>query len=143
MRILTSIPPRFQRNPREVAAHCRASLFSVVESNVKAIHDAKRKGRPIPDLYESGIVFLREPWAGQFEEFAPIDVMLARGWGDCDDCAAYRCAEYWARGGPWLKTGIKIYWRLPKPGVRMTIFHAQVRLPNGKIEDPSRRLPGG
>lgn len=143
MRILSYIPDRLAQDPKSIARECRRKLFEVVDTNVQLMKMAAAAGEPLPDLYESGIWFLREPWAGKFEEFADAETVLERGWCDCDDAAAYRCAQYRLRGGPWLRTGIKIYWRLPKPGQRMTIYHAQVRLPDGSIEDPSRLLPGG
>lgn len=145
MRILTYIPEELSLTPEQVASECRRKLFDVVGTNVRLMKAAAAAGRPYPDLYESGIWFIREPWAGRFEEFATADRMIERGWADCDDCVAYRCAQYQCRGGSWLKTGIKIYWRFLRDGKgrRLTMHHAQVRLPDGTIEDPSRRLPGG
>lgn len=119
--------------------------MDVVDTNVRLFKACEAAGAPLPDLYESGVFFIKEPWAGLFEEFADAETVIERGWADCDDLCAYRCGQYRARGGIWLQTGIKIYWRfLRRPGGRqLTMHHAQVRLPNGKIEDPSRRLPGG
>lgn len=108
------------------------------------IRAAKRRGDPYPDLYESGVKFRAEPWAGELEEFATIEDVYRRGWGDCDDLVGIRCAQLQEQGGAWRKTGIKVYWRPKiKVGARtQNIYHAQVRLPNRDIDDPSRRLGG-
>jgi hypothetical protein len=143
VRIVKNLPPRWFATPEQLASACRRELFATVDLNQQIIRRARAQGTPIPDLYDSGVCFTREPWAGKFEEFADIWTVLRRGWADCDDLCAYRCAQYRDRGGRWKQTGIKIYWRLPKRGQPMTIYHAQVRLPNGDIEDPSRQLPGG
>ncbi len=140
MRVLTYIDPSIASTPIELAAQCRAKLFDVVRSNVDLIRAQRRKGRPLPSIYESGVWFTREPWCGLFEEFADIATCIRRGWLDCDDACAWRCAEEWDRGN--TDAGIKIYWR-PRTDGGLRIFHAQVRLGPGRIEDPSRRLPGG
>lgn len=42
-----------------------------------------------------------EPWAGQgIEEFAPPHLVLARGWGDCDDYVIWRGGELIVRSFP-------------------------------------------
>lgn len=143
MRVLTYIDRSIAQTPIELAAQCRSKLFDVVRSNVDLIKARQRMGRPLPSIYESGVWFTREPWTGLFEEFADITTCLERGWLDCDDACAWRCAELWAQGGAGRKAGIKIYWRKSLDGDGIRIFHAQVRLPDGRIEDPSRRLPGG
>lgn len=147
MRILTSIPNAILSEPKDVAAACRRLLFQTVETNEEIIRRAALAGHPIPQIYDCGVWFCREPWAGRVEEFANILEVIERGWCDCDDACAWVCAqrrmEQRARRGPWERVGIKIYWRLPTEGRDMTIHHAQVRLHDGKIEDPSRKLPGG
>lgn len=143
MIIVKNIPKILTRSPRDVARACRVELFATVQNNVEIIRKRAALGNPVPSIYDAGIFFCREPWAGKFEEFANISDIEARGWADCDDACGWVCGQYWARGGKWLRTGIKIYWRLPKDEQPMTIYHAQVRLPDGTIEDPSRRLPGG
>lgn len=156
MRFLQDIPNEILSDPHEVAAACRRILFQTVETNEQIYRLFARQGRPIPNLYDPKlrIWFCREPWAGKLEEFANVLTIIERGWTDCDDACAAVCARYRAGFGgvvpasafspaEWRKTGIKIYWRPPTEERAMTIHHAQVRLPNGKIEDPSRRLPGG
>jgi hypothetical protein len=142
MRVLSYIDPSIARTPRQLAAQCRAKLFDVVRSNVDLIQARRRMGRPLPSIYQSGVWFTREPWCGLFEEFADITTCLRRGWLDCDDACAWRLAEYWDAARREVG-GIKIYWRPEPNGEGIRIFHAQVRKPDGGIEDPSRRLPGG
>lgn len=155
MIILKQIPKLLMGTPQDVARACRAELFATVETNVEIIRKSAAQGRPIPSIYDAGVFFCREPWAGKFEEFANIATVIERGWCDCDDACAYVCACYWAWGTSGIpgsriwpeserrKTGIKIYWRPKTKDQPMTIYHAQVRLPDRAIEDPSRRLPGG
>lgn len=149
MRILTTIPNAILSEPREVAAACRRLLFQTVETNVEILRRAALAGHPIPEIYDSGVWFCREPWAGRVEEFGNILDVLERGWADCDDACGWVCAQrrFNAERGAGdprdREAGIKIYWRLPTADRDMTIHHAQVRLGSGKIEDPSRRLPGG
>lgn len=86
--------------------------------------------RSLPKLYGSGIRFQREPNHGKWEEFDLPWVVAARGWGDCDDLVIYRLAELLSQG----KGGsIACKWF-------GTEFHVQVRLQNGKIEDPSIKM---
>lgn len=155
MIIIKQIPRLLMRDPTDVARACRAELFATVQTNVEIIRKSAALGRPIPSIYDAGVFFCREPWAGKFEEFANICQIIERGWADCDDACGWVCASYWAQGSNglagarvWpeperLKAGIKIYWRPKTEDQPMTIYHAQVRLPDGTIEDPSRRLPGG
>jgi len=111
---------------------------------------SKAKGKPIPKLYDTGIRWRREPWAGRCEEFADIVRVLKRGWGDCDDLAAWRVAELLEEGKP---AQLKIKWRVnPRTG-EVRLFHALVRRNpvwdaqrrrfKGPTEDPSRRLGMG
>ena len=88
----------------------------------------------VPPLYKSGVRYLQEPADGKPEEFAAIPVVLARGWGDCDDLAPYRVAELQEAGE---KARIRITWR--RVGKRRT-YHVLVRRADGRIEDPSRLL---
>ena len=86
-----------------------------------------------PTLYKSNIIYREEP-PGQ-ESFDSIQLCLKRGWGDCDDLSAIRCAnlnEIGIAATPYLK------WR--DKGPNQNIYHAVVRLPDGRIEDPSLAL---
>lgn len=155
-------------DPRVLAELAQIFLRAVIASNRVTIREARRRGKPLPPLYQTSVRFRPEPWAGKVEEFADVLTVYARGWGDCDDLVGIRCAElqedgvgadvrlywrYWRR----LDDGKKVrvpeaevmpylakYGRLPK-GVKATM-HAELRHPpdhqhpKGRIEDPSRFL---
>jgi hypothetical protein len=88
-----------------------------------------------PRLYSAGVRYQNEPWSG-IEEFASIPVVLARGWGDCDDLAPWRAAELQRQGEA---AKVKLKWkRHPRSGARM--YHVVVQRENGSEEDPSRIL---
>jgi hypothetical protein len=87
---------------------------------------AKNPGTP--RLYDAGIRYQAEP-KGE-ERFASVPVVLALGFGDCEDLACWRVAELILRGEP--------------ASVRITrhigVFHVTVRRGTGMVEDPSRLL---
>ena len=83
-----------------------------------------------PDLYRSGVRYASQPRG--IERFKPIPVILQGGTADCDQLAPWRAAELRVR------RGIKAV-----PEVRQmeaNLFHVFVRLPNGRVEDPSAWL---
>jgi len=91
-------------------------------------------------LYDSGVVYQPE---FSTEEWQDIPTTLARGFGDCEDLAAYRVAELRSQG---VAANPHIRWRKIGGSYR---FHALVKWPDtirngvkvkGRIEDPSRRL---
>lgn len=87
------------------------------------------KTRILPPLYKSGIVYAREA-VGQSEHWQTADQLLKSRVGDCEDIAAYRCAEL-------LEAGELARIRLTLKG---RTWHVQVRREDGRIEDPSRIL---
>jgi hypothetical protein len=89
-----------------------------------------------PPLYRSGVRYQREP-LGQ-EDWNAIPIVLARRFGDCEDLAAWRCAEIRRGGGACVPD---FFWRLLPGGVLM--YHIIVRRSDGRIEDPSRLLGMG
>lgn len=87
----------------------------------------------IPALYSSGVLYRPEA-AGQ-EMWQDIPRCLELGYGDCEDLACWRVAELnyaGIRAAPYLK------WR--NSGPKSSMFHATVRWPDGRIEDPSAAL---
>src|SRR5262249_32131497 len=92
-----------------------------------------RAHRKTPRLYESGVFYQAEP-AGQ-ENWQDIPTTLKIGSGDCEDLACWRAAELTEREG--IPARPVYRWR-HRPG--LTIYHIVVRLPDGSIEDPSRKL---
>ena len=112
------------RNGRVLSVLAQGFLSGVVASNRVTLRDARRRGVPIPSLYESGVRYDREPWAGLFEEFADITTVLDRGWGDCDDLCAWRVAELNEQGEP---AHCRIYWRPKNKETGQLMLHVQVR----------------
>lgn len=88
----------------------------------------KRNPR-MPALYESGVRYVPEP-AGM-EKWLTYDQVLRAGKGDCEDLAAARAAEL-------HRVGIKAWPIVIRTGRKR--FHAVVRWPDGRIEDPSKIL---
>ncbi len=82
-----------------------------------------------PKLYASGVRYRAEP-KGR-EKWLTIPQVLSRGFGDCEDLAAWRAAELQCAG---IGARAVVIRSGPKT------FHAVVRWPDGRIEDPSRRL---
>lgn len=102
-----------------------------------ALDVAYLSARPdTPPLYLSGVCYRREPRAtrGIVELWDTIPQVLAQGWGDCDDLAAWRAAELSVREGvyalPVLVEAI--------PGSAR--YHVVVWRSDGAWEDPSARL---
>lgn len=108
----------------------------------------------VPLLYSSGVryaeesSFLKYP-NGYYENFAAVPEILARGVGDCDDLAPWRCAELRKLG---FTARIRIQWVKLKDGKMFHIvvrrygpvpdFNPRYMVRDGDtvIEDPSRAL---
>lgn len=98
----------------------------------------------IPSLYLSGVRYRNEPGHWMAEHFDNAATVNARGWGDCDDLASWRCAELLNQG---IKAGIVVSWK-PTPDGKL--YHVTVRMPDGMgardprtgrwFEDPSAKL---
>lgn len=94
----------------------------------------------IPALYGSGVRYREEPptfvtfadgRTQKIEEFASLPIVLARGWGDCDDLAPWRTAELRARGE---RASIRIFWKQPTPSSQK-VYHIVVRRPRASVRD--------
>jgi hypothetical protein len=92
-----------------------------------------RKFPNTPTIYESGVIYEREGIGN--EDWLTIPELLERGKGDCEDLATWLAAEYRFRGmfaRPFAS-------RIKTHDGRLQ-YHIRVRLGNGLIEDPSRKL---
>lgn len=105
--------------------HLRIALCGLVAMNQALL---ARGG--IPALYSSGVSYRQE----HPDVWSTCDLVLARGFGDCEDLAAWRAAELRQAG----ENAIADVYRT---GHRR--WHCIVRRENGSIEDPSRRLGMG
>jgi len=96
-----------------------------------------------PLLYQSGVIYKpekrrvnRDGTVIEYgEDWQTIPYVLYNGFGDCEDLGAWRAAELRVRGIKALPD-IKVR-HLPDGAWRA---HVRVRLPNGRIEDPSAKL---
>jgi hypothetical protein len=132
MKIVTELDSGVMTRPKLAAGVVRLYLRALVVSNAYWL----KKNPNAPLLYKSGVRYAPEPNAGKYEEFASAETCLKRGWGDCDDLAAWRAAEIRVREG--RPANILVYWRKRD---NRTVWHVQVkRTDTGEVEDPSRLL---
>lgn len=98
---------------------------------LEALAEADLMSQPFLPLYESGVVYQREP-RGQERWLTPSRV-VERGVGDCEDLAAWRSAELHVTGeDPWAQTEVV--------QTSPTTWHAVVLRSDGSYEDPSAML---
>lgn len=94
---------------------------------------ADERGIELPPLYQSGIVYRREPRGREWwESAADLLGIVADRSGDCEDLAAFRAAELRYFDG---EDAIVRVVRTARG-----TFHAVVERGDGEIEDPSRIL---
>lgn len=80
-------------------------------------------------LYDSYVYYQQEPPG--LEDFFDIPTLLEQGYGDCEDLAAWRIAEYWFTGN--YASPLVTWTEYDNGDIE---FHVQVHTPQG-IEDPS------
>lgn len=107
---------------------------SCVLSNRALLSEQRALGRPIPELYKSGVRYQNEPM-GRPDELVDIPTILLRRWGDCLHLCCWRVAELREAGESKARIRIK-----RKRSGQRRIFHVQVRRANGTVEDPSKLL---
>jgi len=95
--------------------------------------DWLRQHPETPRLYVSGVRYQREP--DGLERWQSIPELLASKRGDCEDLACALAAER------------RFYDRIPARAVARgrhqgdhVLYHVVVQYPDGRLEDPSRRL---
>ena len=128
-------------------------LESLTRINEYHLRRGMAIGRPYPRLYETTVRYKEE--APGREDWPDIPKIIANGWGDCEDLAAYLAAERRVYDGVAAEPIIKWKWiptkellaagyprgKVPRDGI--WLVHCLVRLPNGDIEDPSKVLGMG
>lgn len=107
----------------------RALLSALLRGLVAANLVILRRNPRMPALYESGVRYVPEPVG--MENWLTYDQVLRAGKGDCEDLSAARSAEL-------IRVGIMAWPEVIRTGRRR--FHAVVRYPDGRIEDPSKIL---
>jgi hypothetical protein len=105
----------------------RPLLFALVEVNLWHLNHGN-----FPPLYSSGVVYQPEP-PGE-EDWKDLVGCLRDGWGDCEDLACWRVAEYRKRG---IHAVPEMYDRQIDC---IRLIHVLCRLPDGRLEDPSKQL---
>ena len=103
----------------------------------------------VPPLMSAGVRYQEEP-PGR-EDWDDALTVAGRGWGDCEDLAAYYAAELRENHGIGAECVIKHKFisreemlrsgyqgRIPMDGI--FLVHVMVRLPNGRVIDPSKIL---
>ena len=109
-------------------------LGQLTAANVYYLRQAAAAGAPFAPLYASGVRYEREHERGPLERperWRTIPVLHARRIGDCEDLACARAAELQQRG---IDAQPELIHAAPG------LWHIVVRLPGGRMEDPSRRL---
>lgn len=95
----------------------------------------------VPELYDPRLgVRYTMAYERAGEEFADVPTVLRRRAGDCDDLACFRVAELRVRHRILARP---YFVHRYEPGSRRPVYHVMVELPDGTIEDPSRRLGMG
>lgn len=105
----------------------------------------RRYPKRVPPIYQSGVRFRPEPWAGAnplgvaIEQFCPFPQLLERGWADCAQLSPWLVAERREHGDP--RARLRFYCRTVGEGPeRRRFFHVETRDGSGRIQDPSRLL---
>lgn len=105
-------------------------------------NEACLRRAPRPLLYDSHVVYRQEPPGA--EDMIDVDAVLAAGWGDCEDLAAWRAAELRVRGRPaWDGQPGQVQANLFLRDFNGHDYHAVVEvLVDGQriVEDPSALL---
>lgn len=116
-----------------IPAMLEALVEGLVLLDIEMLKHAEARGVELPPIYESGIVYRREPIGREWWESARDLLHVAKDRsGDCEDVCAFRCAE--------LR-----YYDNEDASPRVIVnptgsFHVVVERADGSIEDVSRIL---
>lgn len=112
-----------------------AALEGLVRLNVALMHQHAAEGKPVPALGLAGVHWRPDSERGQpAETWDSLDVVRRRGYGDCEDLAAWLAAEYRYKRNIMAKAVVQ---RSRTPGVS---WHCVVHLPGGQVLDPSAKM---
>lgn len=103
------------------------ALEGLTAANRRIILRRAKEGRPLRRLYKSGVRYRPE----KKEVWKTVDLLQRERHGDCEDLAAARAAELQLAGIP---ARAVMYQTGPRR------WHAIVKHPDGRLEDPSKRL---
>lgn len=113
------------------------ALEALTQINEWQIRRFALNGHPLPLLYDSGVFYKAEP--PDEEEWLDIPTLYKQGFGDCEDLAAARCAEYRQLFNIPATPAIRAREFL-KNGKKLSVIHCLVLMPDGTTEDPSKLL---
>lgn len=105
-----------------------ARKFSAIARGLVALCVVEIQSGQIPRLYKSGVVYRRE--RAPRERWLSCSLVIACGYGDCEDLSAWRTAEQQVSG-----VDCEV-WVAPSGSG----YHAVVRYSDGTTEDPSAIL---
>lgn len=108
-----------------------SALRALMRALVEIDMDQIRQRPHLPRLYDSGARYRTEPEEG----FADVLTTYRRGWGDCEDLAAWRVAELRIAG-----ENARPAFQLRTFASGPPLYHLLVARADGRFEDPSRRL---
>ena len=121
--------------PGTAQPESHAILLRLLETLVELDRDHLRRHPRTPPLYRAGVRYRREPPGS--EKWRTIPLVLADGYGDCEDLASWRVAELREAG-----VDARPCFRFRRHG-RRRVYHIMVCLPDGVVEDVSRVLGMG
>lgn len=125
LHVRVNVPP--------VPAALEALAEGLVSLNEWFFETAADRGIEMPDLYDTGVVYRREPPGREWwENAADVRGLVSHRSGDCEDLAAYVAA--------WLRVFEDDHAVVRVVPTRHGKFHAIVQHEDGSIEDPSRVL---
>ena len=110
--------------------------FDASGTEIAIVREFVERIGTVPDKVREALNTLEQMTAG--ERFRDISRIIANGGGDCDNVAAWRCAELNELG---IAASPYITWRQRPDGG--TTYHVIVRWPDGSSEDPSLLLGMG
>lgn len=93
------------------------------------------RSRNLPSIYDAGVRYKREPKATngvrRAERWEAVDVLIDRGYGDCEDLAAAVCAQRRLEGK-------KAYIELIRESSNLVHVVVRIKEPHRSyVEDPS------
>jgi hypothetical protein len=115
-------------------------LWALVSWDVYLLQLYRKAGKPLPPIYTADVRYIREP-EGQEEWLDVMAVLKAKG-GDCEDLAAWRCAELRVDGVPARPAWRHRIVENVDTKKQFSLYHIVVWTPSG-IDDPSARLGMG
>lgn len=112
----------------------RERVFEALAAALAAANVELLRSRRLPMLYASGVEYIGDDDGGE-DPWRDALRVLELGGGDCDDLVPWRLAELWLAG---VRASPVAHLEHFADGTSRV--HLTVRLPDGRVEDPSRVL---